>query len=226
MKLLPAHAVKTQQIKFNFFFFVISFIFEWMFSTEIKKQVRKGNPEAFKEIFRLLYPRLKGYCKLFVSEENRVEDIIQESFIALWEKRNSIDENKPLESYLFVMVKNRCLNYLKSRKLESENISVENLPVNELQFLYQLDLAEKEEKSLEEMLIQSFQEAVNQLPEKMKAVFVQCKLEGKKQKEVADELGISLKMVEKHIAKAKLHIREKLTNQYPALILIITLLLE
>ena len=197
-----------------------------MFSTEIKKQVRKGNPEAYKEIFRLLYPRLKGYCKLFVSEENRVEDIIQESFIALWEKRNSIDENKPLESYLFVMVKNRCLNYLKSRKLESENISVENLPVNELQFLYQLDLAEKEEKSLEEMLIQSFQEAVNQLPEKMKAVFVQCKLEGKKQKEVADELGISLKMVEKHIAKAKLHIREKLGKQYPALLLIITLLLE
>jgi RNA polymerase sigma-70 factor (ECF subfamily) len=74
-------------------------------------------------------------------------------------------------------------------------------------------------------LIASFQEAVDSLPGKMKKVFVQCKLEGKKQKMVADEMGISLKMVEKQIAKAKKQIRDQLLKKYPAMVVLIVMLL-
>jgi RNA polymerase sigma-70 factor (ECF subfamily) len=196
-----------------------------MFSIETKRELQKGNPEAFKEVFRLLYPRLKGYCKLFVPNESEVEDLIQECFITLWEKRNSIDIQKRIESFLFVIIRNKCLNFLKSQRLDSGNISPENLQVAQLQYMYQLDLAEKEEKSLEELLIQSFQETVDTLPEKMKVVFVKCKLEGKKQTEVAAELGISIKMVEKQISKAKKQIREQLLKKYPALALVIAMIL-
>lgn len=197
-----------------------------MFSIETKREIQKGNPEAFKEVFRLLYPRLKGYCKLFISDENEVEDLIQECFITLWEKRETIDIQKQLESFLFVIIRNKCLNFLKNQRLDSENISTENLQVAELQYLYQLDLAEKEEKSLEELLIQTFQETVKTLPEKMRVVFVKCKLEGKKQAEVAEELGISIKMVEKQISKAKKKIREQLLKKYPTLIVLIAMLLR
>ncbi len=196
-----------------------------MFSIETKIELKKGNPDAFKDVFRLLYPRLKGYCKLFVPDESKAEDIVQECFITFWEKRETIDIQKRIESFLFVIVRNRCLNFLKNQRLESHNIPPENLQIAELQYLYQLDLAEKEEKSLEEMLIQSFQKSVNTLPAKMKEVFVKCKLEGKKQKEVAEELGISIKMVEKQIAKAKNHIREQLLKKYPAMIVLIVMLL-
>lgn len=197
-----------------------------MFSIQTKIELKKGNPEAFKEIFLVLHPRLKGYCKLFITGEDLVDDIIQETFLTLWEKRDSIKTDKSIESLIFVMVRNRCLNELRNQRVEGEKIDPENLKVNELQFLYQLDFTDKEEKSLEEMLIESFQKAINELPEKMKVVFTLCKIEGKNQKEVAENLGISIKMVEKHIAGAKQHIREKLRKQYPALILIIALLLE
>jgi RNA polymerase sigma-70 factor, ECF subfamily len=204
-------------------------IFFWyfyeMFNTKTKSELKKGNPEAFKEVFRLLYPRLRGYCKLFVSDESEVEDIIQESFITLWEKRETIDIQKRIESFLFVIIRNRCLNFLKNHKLGSENIPIDNLQIAELQYLYQLDLSEKKEKSLEEMLIQSFQASVNALPAKMKDVFVKCKLEGKKQKKVAEEMGISIKMVEKQIAKAKNHICEQMKKKYPTLAVFIALLL-
>jgi RNA polymerase sigma-70 factor, ECF subfamily len=197
-----------------------------MFSSQTKIELKKGNPDAFKEVFLLLYPRLKGYCRLFIADESLVEDVIQETFLALWEKRESIKTDKSIESLIFVMVRNRCLNELRNQRLEGEKIDPENLKVNELQFLYQLDFTSKEEKSLEEMLIESFQQAVNELPEKMKMVFTLCKIEGKNQKEVAENLGISIKMVEKHIASAKQHIREKLLKQYPALIMMIALLME
>ncbi|VAW29211.1 hypothetical protein MNBD_BACTEROID07-157 [hydrothermal vent metagenome] len=197
-----------------------------MFDIQTKIGLKKGNPDAFKEVFRVLYPRLKGYCKLFISNESQVEDIIQESFLKLWEKRDSIQTEKSVESFVFVIVRNRCLNYLKKKKLEEGKIGLETMDVVELQYLYQLDFTEKEEKSLEEMLIESFQKAVEELPGKMKEVFTRCKIEGEKQKEVAGELGISLKMVEKHISKAKQQIRKKLISQYPALILLITILID
>jgi len=163
---------------------------------------------------------------LFVHNESEAEDIIQECFMTLWEKRNSINPEKSVESYLFVILRNRCLNYLKEIKITAGNVHVGKIEIEELQYLYQLDFTEKEEKSLEEQLIVSFHDAVESLPPKMKAIFIKCKIEQRKQKEVADELGISIKAVEKHIAAAKQHISKKLTRLYPMLALFITMLLE
>jgi RNA polymerase sigma-70 factor (ECF subfamily) len=189
-------------------------------------ELKKGNPTAYKQVFQNLYPRLKGYCKLFVFDENQVEDIIQESFISLWEKKDTINPVKSIESYLFVIVRNKCLNYLKNQKLKEDKIDIEHLSSTELQHLYQLDFNRQEEISLEEQLVKSLKLAVNELPSKMKEVFTECKIQGKKQKEVAEELGISQKMVEKHISRAKQLIQKKLSEQYPSLIMLIALLLE
>jgi len=197
-----------------------------LFDSQLKIALKNGQPEAFREVFRLLYPRLKGYCRLFVHNESEVEDIIQESFLTLWEKRNIIDPEKSVESYLFVILRNRCLNYLKEIKLKEANVNPAKIEIEELQYLYQLDFMEKEEKSLEEQLIISFHDAVESLPPRMKAVFIKCKIEKQKQKEVADELGISIKAVEKHIASAKQHISEKLIRLYPMLTFFIARLLE
>lgn len=197
-----------------------------MFNIQTKIALKQGNPVVFKEVFQLLYPRMKGYCKLFISDNNQVEDILQETFISLWEKKDSVKPDKSIESYVFVILRNKCLNFLKKQKLENDRIDIENLKIEELQFLYQLDFTEKEDKGLEEQLIESFKTAVEELPDKMKTVFTRCKIDGKRQKEVAEELGISIKMVEKHIAKAKQQIRRKLIQQYPALMVLIAMLLE
>jgi RNA polymerase sigma-70 factor (ECF subfamily) len=197
-----------------------------MFDIQTKVQLKKGNPSVFKDVFQILYPRLKGYCKLFVADDNKAEDLIQETFITFWEKRHSIKTDRSIESYLFVILRNNCLNFLRNEKLEKTTSSVDIEEVSELQYLYQIDFLGKEEKSLEEQLVESFQVAVDELPDKMKQVFKLCKIEGRKQKEVAEEMGISIKMVEKHIAKAKEQIRKKLIDQYPTLIILVTMLLE
>lgn len=197
-----------------------------MFDIQIKLDLKKGDPAAFNEVFRILYPRLQGYCKLFISDPNQIEDIIQESFISLWENRNLLKVDKSLESFVFVIVRNRCFNYLKKQKLEGEKIDFDHPEIAQLQFLYQLDFTDREDSSLEEMLILSLRKAIETLPEKRRNVFVKCKIEGRKQAEVAKELGISIKMVEKHIAKAKNTIHEELVKKYPALILLIVFLLD
>ncbi|MFV0589967.1 MAG: RNA polymerase sigma factor [Draconibacterium sp.] len=187
-------------------------------------ELKNGNPIAYKNLFRVLYPRMKSYCRLFVKTEDEVEDIIQETFIVLWNKRAKIRLDNSVESLVFVMLRNRCLNYLREANFKQQKINLEDISINELQYLYHLDFTGKEEKSLEELLIESFQKEVEALPEKMKQVFVRCKIEGIQQKQVAEELGISLKMVEKHIAAAKQRIRENLIKHHPELIFLIVLI--
>jgi RNA polymerase sigma-70 factor (ECF subfamily) len=197
-----------------------------MLDKQIKTELKKGNPSAFREVFRILYPRLSGYCRLFISIPQLTEDIIQDTFITLWDKRNTLDPEQSIESLMFVMVRNRCLNELKKVRLGNHTLDLGNISTTQLQFLYQLDFSDKEEKSLEEMLIESLKLAIDELPEKMKEAFVKAKIEGRKQSEVAEELGVSVKMVEKHIASAKEKIKEKLLKQYPLLSILILLLLE
>lgn len=197
-----------------------------MINTQLIKEIKTGNPDAFKELFRITYPRLKGYCRLFIRDSNQIEDILQESFIILWEKRTEIRLDKNLESYIFLIVRNRCLNLLKENKLKDGIMDPVFIPVNELQYLYQLDFLEKEEKSLEEQLIVSLQQAIDCLPDRMKEVFIKCKINGEKQDKVATELGISVKTVEMHISSAKQKITKQLLRQYPILSILITSLIQ
>lgn len=167
-----------------------------------------------------------GYCRLFTQDKAQASDLVQECFVKLWEKRATIKPNQSVESFLFVMLRNSCLNYLRNQKLQLVEKDIDQLKENELQHLYQLDFTGKEEKSLEESLIEAFRESVEKLPEKRKLVFVKTKIEGKRNKDVAEELGISVKAVEKHLYQAKEQIRHEMLQKFPLLSVLIMIILK
>ncbi len=174
------------------------------------KKLKKGEPKAYNILFKEFYPRLFGYCRLFVKDNYKSEDLVQECFEDLWNNKNNININKSVGSLLFVSLKNKCLNHLKKEKKIYNIKGVEDININELEHLYQIDFLEKEEITLEEQLYKDLEEAIKKLPEKRKIVFTKCKIQGIKQKEVAKELNISIKAVEKHIASAKKQLKELL----------------
>ena len=167
-----------------------------------------------------------GYCRLFIKDHAQANDLVQECFVKLWEKRSTIKISQSVESLLFVMLRNKCLNYLRDQKLHDFKKDIESIKENELQHLYQLDFIGKEEKSVEESLIEAIRESVENLPEKRKLVFVKTKIEGKKNKEVAEELDISVKPVEKHLHHAKDQIRHEKLLTFPQLSALIVIILK
>ncbi len=189
-------------------------------------QLKEGNPIAFEALFKQLFPRMLGYCKLFVSDHAQANDLVQDCFVKLWEKRSTIQPTQSVESLMFVMLRNRCLNWLRDQKLHTIGKEFINTEESEIQHLYELDFTNKEEKSLEECLIDAFHESVEKLPEKRKLVFVKTKIEGRKNAEVADELGISVKAVEKHLHQAKEQIRNELLLRFPLLSALIAIILK
>lgn len=195
-------------------------------SLTINIRLKEGDPAAYEELFKQVYPRLLGYCRLFVPDQSQANDLVQECFIKLWEKHSAIKINQSIESLLFVMLRNRCLNHLRDQKIHSSDKSLYNLEESELQHLFQLDFIGKEEITLEEQLIAAMRESVEKLPEKRKIVFVKAKIEGLKNKDIADELDISVKAVEKHLHQAKEQIRQELLLKFPLLTALIFVILK
>jgi RNA polymerase sigma-70 factor (ECF subfamily) len=195
-------------------------------NTQLNIRLKEGNPAAYEELFKQTFPRMLGYCKLFIHDQAQANDLVQECFVRLWEKRSTISPNQSVESLLFVMLRNRCLNYLRDQKNELIDKNLSAVGENELQHLYQLDFTGREEKTLEESLIEAIRESVDNLPEKRKLVFIKAKIEGKKNKEVAEELGISVKAVEKHLHQAKEQIRTEMLKEFPLLSLLIAMILK
>ncbi|MGE5395031.1 MAG: RNA polymerase sigma-70 factor [Candidatus Saccharibacteria bacterium] len=192
----------------------------------INIRLKEGDPAAYEELFKQCFARMLGYCKLFIRDQSVANDLVQECFIKLWEKHFTINVNQSVESLLFVMLRNRCLNHLRDQKIHSSDKSLYTLEESELQHLFQLDFIGKEEITLEEQLIVAMRESVERLPEKRKMVFVKAKIEGKKNKDIADELDISVKAVEKHLHQAKDQIRQELLLKFPLLALLIFMILE
>lgn len=189
-------------------------------------RLKEGNSQAYEELFKQTYPRLLGYCSLFIHNQPQANDLVQECFVRLWEKRTTISASQSVESLLFVMLRNRCLNFLRDQKLHTSEKSIDSIGENDLQHLYQLDFAWKEEKTLEENLIEAMRESIEKLPEKRKLVFKKTKIEGKKNKEVAEELSISVKAVEKHLSQAKEQIRKEMLLKFPLLSVLIAMMLK
>jgi RNA polymerase sigma-70 factor (ECF subfamily) len=115
---------------------------------------------------------------------------------------------------------------LRDRKNDLTDKNLSLLEESELQHLYQLDFTGREERPLEEKLIEAIRESVGKLPEKRRQVFVKAKIEGKKNKDVAEELGISVKAVEKHLHQAKEQIRKEMVEKFPLLSVLIAILLK
>lgn len=135
------------------------------------QEIKNGNDEAFEFLFNNYYPRLRGYAARFVTDREAVRDIIQESFLRFWEKRDLI-EAVSISSLLFAMVRNACLNYLKHLQLV-EQLSLEHLDeVVGREELYYWDFNLSPEYSLlYKELQQQIELVMNDLPSRCREVF-------------------------------------------------------
>lgn len=197
-----------------------------MIDKSLNTDLKNGDPVSYDMLYTLTAARLKNYCKIFIKDHVLVEDIVQNAYVRLWEKRVLIKPDRSVESLLFTIIRNQCLNHIRNQKLLSESFSLDEYSWSELQHLYQIDLSGKEDKTLEEHLFEALKNAIDQLPDRQNEILVKCKIEGRKQQEVADELGISLKAVEKNLAKARNRIRQDLISRFPELSLLILILLR
>ncbi|AKP51598.1 RNA polymerase sigma factor [Cyclobacterium amurskyense] len=160
---------------------------------------------SFREFFNIFYPELFETSVYYVKNNLIAEEIVSELFVKLWLKRNSLTEIKNIEAYLFISIKRLSLNYLRQKKTPQ-------LYLNDIDTELCVNLRNPEDQMLSEEELLKIKNAIENLPEKCRLVFLLVKENGLKYKEVASTLDISEKMVEKHISTALKKLRKELSD--------------
>lgn len=169
-----------------------------------------GNKLAFSKIFRLYYPRLEKYATYFLKNHEEAEDLVQEVFLQIWQNRKAIKRETHFESYLFTLVRNRCLNTLKRKVVEDKFVTSQASEVTEE--LYHISFnAEGPFLTMQEMLHAELEKIIAEMPERCRVAFRLKWMEGKKIREIAEAMKISTTMVDKHLAKGLQIARHKLS---------------
>ena len=175
--------------------------------------------ENFDSIYINNFSRLFLFAKEYVLFDEEAENIVQDIFLMLWEKREALRVDVSLTAYLFTLVKNKCIDFLRHQMVEqmySENVKHEyNEELNVKLFaLESFDHDFSSEEDIETLL----RNAIDKLPERCRLIFIKSRIEGKKYKEIAEELNLSVNTVEGQISIALKKLREELKDYLPLLL--------
>lgn len=173
-----------------------------------------GDITAFEMLFRTYYQPLCHYAYTFLQDKGDSEEIVQSTFLMVWEKRDTLAIRTSVKPYLYAMVRNACLNVLKHKKIKQRHASEE------------IAMADRSHDAVTHMVASNELEhrikvAMEELPEQCRMVFKLSRFEELKYAEIAEQLNISIKTVENHMGKALRIMREQLRDYLPLIIVIL-----
>lgn len=159
--------------------------------------------EGFEMLFNDYYESLVAYACSFVDEYDAAEELVQEVYFKLWTQRDKVNIKSTVKGYLYSMVRNASLNLIKHLKITEEYKSYNKLSIE--QFEQQVsDAAELSD------LQYKIKRSINALPLQRKKIFLMSRYDGLKYQQIADELGISIRTVEKQMSAALKFMRTEL----------------
>jgi len=179
---------------------------------EIIGAIREGNERIFEETFRKYYQSLCNYANSILKEMEEAEEVVQNLFLSIWEKRNDLEINISLKSYLYRAVHNHCLNRIKHLKVREE---YQQYAVN----FYDASYESVSQTVMKNELETKIEEAIRKLPEQCRLIFRMSRFEELKYHEIAEQLELSPKTVENQIGKALKILRVELAEYLPLIII-------
>lgn len=173
------------------------------------QNIREGDHVSFEIVFKLWHRKMYAYFFKKTASDDQAEELTQLTFIKLWRFKHTLTEDFPLDTQLFKIAKTTLLDYFKKQANEERNLKIYYKERSELSTI---DTHHYDTK-------QQLEAVLNCLPPTRKKVFELNRLHGYSYKEIADQLSISPRTVEKHISLAL-----KQLNGYAYLLALITIL--
>jgi len=186
-------------------------------------QEKKVNMD-FETIYLSHFSKMKHFACEYVVIEEDAENIVQDVFMELWEKRELLTTHTNLIAFLFTAVRNRCLNHLRHKTIKQKTADIlqEEFVLTLRVNLFSLE-AFDENLFSNENIEKIISEAIDSLSEKCRTIFIMSKIEGKKQKEIARELNISINTVETQMGIAYKKLKTELKNYMPLFLFLLHL---
>tara|TARA_R100001369_G_scaffold87772_1_gene123564 strand:- start:940 stop:1524 length:585 start_codon:yes stop_codon:yes gene_type:complete len=179
---------------------------------QLAQRLILGDCKAYDYLMNSYYQRLCVYAQSLCNDHNMAEDIVQNVFVKVWDKRKKINPDLSIKSYLYKSVYNEFINQYRKNK-----------PVIYLEKKYfeAIDLVVDIEPEELESLIKLMNIEIENLPSKCKEIFLMNKKEGLTHTEISEYLNISIKTVEGHITRAFKILTEKLGAKVEAVLFLL-----
>lgn len=173
--------------------------------------IRNGDLKEFEVLFKKYFASMCIVAHRYIANTQAAEDIVQDIFIRLWEKKEEYKDIPDLQVFLYVLVKNRCIDYLRSQK--------DTVEYTQSELVKQADVFE--DIVQEEEICRLIDEAIASLPPQS-ARIMNFVLAGKQNKEIAENLNISVNSVKTLKYNALNTLRKMLEEKYYSLLMLIT----
>ncbi len=193
---------------FFFFYLAPHFLKTLSMSIQISDEIllskiKNDNGLAFNTLFTRYYKKLCYYAERITGNSELAEEVVQELFIRIWESRQTLEVEKSFKAYLYRSTYNRSVNALRTIKktemADAESIYIESYHYADNDILY---------FELETRLF----EIIDAFPEKQRNVFILKRFDNKSYKEIAAELSMTERMVEKYLSKSLSALRKELSE--------------
>ena len=172
--------------------------------TEWTRRLNASDEDALDELFQAAFEPLVKYAWRYTADKPTAMDIVQDCFVKLWEVRHRLNPDKSLRSYLYNMVKNRSLNYL--RDSHTDTVQLDDMQLADPE--QETDTIEIESGQAEE-LSDRFEMWIEDLPDRQREAFELSRFDGLTHDEIAEIMDISARTVNNHIVSALNTLKEK-----------------
>ncbi|WP_207424519.1 RNA polymerase sigma-70 factor [Desertivirga brevis] len=168
----------------------------WNDQDQLKLSISQGNQSAFEQLYLQYNKKITSFATYLLKSKELAEEVVEDVFVKLWCRRETVTEIKDLKLFLYTSTKNLCLNTLAKNSNKIVSSSIELL---DLDFYSQ---ESPQEAIIASELMKNMQQAIDALPARCKLIFKLIREDGLKYKEVAEILGISVNTIDNQMAIA------------------------
>lgn len=174
-------------------------------------QINTSSELVFEKVFKKYFKALQNYAFTILNDLDVAEEIVQNVFLKIWEKKEKLPIDATVSGYLYKSVYHESLNWLRHEKVKFSH-------QQHTLYSMQNETDNASERIRTKQLEEHLQKALNELPEKCRTIFQMSRFDELRYREIAEELGISIKTVESQMGKALSLMRTKLVEFLPMMI--------
>lgn len=164
------------------------------------EKISASDQKAFNSLFRSLYPRLIHFACKYNKNKAVARDIVQDAFVVLWEKRDQIEPDRSIQAYLYRIVRNKSLNYIRDHSDETVGL-LDDIPLEAPNNV--------KNQNETEQLINLLKKWIKKLPKRQREAFELSRFEGLDHDEIAGVMDVSSNTVNNHIVAALNKLRDR-----------------
>jgi RNA polymerase sigma-70 factor (family 1) len=168
-------------------------------------ELKSGKLHLYESLFKAFYRPLVVFAMKYVNDPETAKEIVQDFFVKLYEKRNSIVIDTSLKSYLYRSVYNSCINHLSHIEMRNRHLKIIAIQTEDEYNDDQVSVLELQNR---------IYSCIENLPEQCRKIFKMNRFDGLKNEQIAEKLNLSKRTVETQISKALKILRKKLADYF------------